>query len=402
MEEKAPLAHGDEQVWPITGAPFIVFLGFDRSCNGISKQQIELFALGIPDYDSETDPPQTDSPPPPPLLKQKLNPHVVVDLPRSIFFAALGSSIYFFSNVEAFDASCPFRCAPPPTVARFYPYTIFLDDKLYLLGGLKYDNEKARGNFHWMEVFDPKLGTWKTLTNPPVEISTRKMMVTPLPGPQNQILVIAPIWSSYGVPNCVVLTYDVKTDIWSLLDLCISKLFAGGSCELSSIRAPIPMVDGIFYWVKFGDCNDLVVYAYDIYNDDCFEGTLNMLQEVFGKREYLYQSCMAPTPLIHLCDHKFCLPLQSWTRNEKNHDRRHYLYCVVLNISPIFDGNEELHNDIRDLFNHKKLHVSVLSSEKYPMDHGVNILDTYLMNGSSLLSEASKAGARACKRQKAN
>ena len=138
------------------------------------------------------------------------------------------------------------------------------------------------------------------------------MMVTPLRGPRNQILVIAPIQSSYEGPNCVALTYDVKTDIWSLLDLCISKLFAGGSCELSSILAPIPMVDGILYWVKFGDCNDLVVYAYDIYNDDCFEGTLNMLQEVFRKREYLYQSYMAPTPgLIHLCDHKFCLPLQS-------------------------------------------------------------------------------------------
>ena len=54
MEEKAPLAHGDEQVWPITAAPFIVLLGFDRSSSGISKRQIELFALGIPDSDSET------------------------------------------------------------------------------------------------------------------------------------------------------------------------------------------------------------------------------------------------------------------------------------------------------------------------------------------------------------
>lgn len=77
MEEKAPLAHGDEQVLPITAAPFIVLLGFDRNSSGISKRQIELFALGIPDSDSET-----DSPPPPPLLKQKLNPHVVMDLPR--------------------------------------------------------------------------------------------------------------------------------------------------------------------------------------------------------------------------------------------------------------------------------------------------------------------------------
>ena len=79
-----------------------------------------------------------------------------MDLPRPIFFAALGSSVYFFSNVEAFDASCPFRCAPPPTVARYYPYTIFLDDKLYVLAGLNYASEKERGNFHWMEVFDSK------------------------------------------------------------------------------------------------------------------------------------------------------------------------------------------------------------------------------------------------------
>nr|POF03337.1 hypothetical protein CFP56_44940 [Quercus suber] len=254
-----------------------------------------------------------------------------------------------------------------------------------------------------MEVFDPKLGTWKTLTNPPVEITARSMIVTPLRGPQNQILVIAPIRSSYGGPNCVVLTYDVKTDIWSFLEHRISKLFAGGICGLSSKRAPIPMVDGILYWVKFGDCDDLVFHAYDHDNDDCFEGTLNMLQEVFGEREYLYQSCMAPPPgLIHLCDHKFCLPLQSWTKIEKNRDRQHFLYCVVLNISPIFDGNEELRDDMWDLINHKKLHVSVLSSERYPVDYGVKIFDSFLLNGSSLLSEASKAGARACKRQKAN
>ena len=67
---------------------------------------------------------------------------------------------------------------------------------------------------------------------------------------------------------------------------------------------------------------------------------------------------------------------------------RHFLYCVVLNISPILDGNEEdvddsednfPHNDMKDLFNCKKLHVSVHSSERYPMDHGVEILDTLLL-----------------------
>ncbi|KAF3961501.1 hypothetical protein CMV_013880 [Castanea mollissima] len=181
-----------------------------------------------------------------------------------------------------------------------------------------------------------------------------------------------------------------------LPDLTLIPSSLTTSCEPSSQRAPIPKVDGILYWVKFGDCNDLVVHAYDLYNDDCFEGTLNMLQEVFGKREYLYQSCMASPPgLIHLCDHKFCLPLQSWTRNEKNRDMRHYfLYCVVLNISPIFDdGNEELHNDIRDLFNPKKLHVSVLSSERYPMDHGVKILDTFLLRSHKHhVGEASHKG----------
>ena len=206
------------------------------------------------------------------------------------------------------------------------------------------------------------------------------MMVTLLHGPRNQILVIAPIQSSYEGPNCVALTYDVKTDIWSFLDHPIAKLFAGACCGLSSRRAPIQKVDGILYWVKFGDCNDLLFHAYDLYNDNCFEGTLNMLQEVFGERESLYQSCMAPPPgLIHLCDHKFCLPLQSWTKNEKNRDRYHFLYCVVLNISPIFDGNEELHDEFWDILNHKKLHVSVLSSERYPMDHGVKILDTFML-----------------------
>ncbi|XP_065627076.1 uncharacterized protein LOC136066535 [Quercus suber] len=86
------------------------WLGFDRSSSGISKQQIELFAIEIPDSDTEK-----DSPPPPPLLKQKLNPHVVMDLPQSIFIAALGSSVYCFGNVKAFDVSCP-----PAAAASFF------------------------------------------------------------------------------------------------------------------------------------------------------------------------------------------------------------------------------------------------------------------------------------------
>ena len=102
MEEKAPLAHGDEQVLPITAAPFIVLLGFDRNSSGISKRQIELFALGIPDSDSET-----DSPPPPPLLKQKLNPHVVMDLPRQgrsqkFWFGGAELHIYIYIHLHSY------------------------------------------------------------------------------------------------------------------------------------------------------------------------------------------------------------------------------------------------------------------------------------------------------------
>ncbi|KAL4616260.1 hypothetical protein ACB092_07G185700 [Castanea dentata] len=163
-------------------------------------------------------------------------------------------------------------CAPPPTVARSFPHTIVLDDKLYVMAGMMYDNEKARGNFHWMEVFDPKLGTWKTLTNPPVEISTHAMV------------------SSYGDPNGMFLTYDVAADFWTVLDRPIRKLFVGGSCELPSKRAPHPMVDGTLYWVKFEECNDL--HAYNLDNEECFEGKLNLLQEVFGKREYLFRNSM--------------------------------------------------------------------------------------------------------------
>lgn len=56
--------------------------------------------------------------------------------------------------------------APSLKYGRENPQTIVVDGKLYVFGGFDWDIE-IKGSVGWMEVFDPSLGRWESLPNPP-------------------------------------------------------------------------------------------------------------------------------------------------------------------------------------------------------------------------------------------
>ena len=55
------------------------------------------------------------------------------------------------------------------------PHIIILDGKLYVIGGLKYI---LTANYCFMEFFDPNIGTWEPLPNPPFHCQLSDMVTT--------------------------------------------------------------------------------------------------------------------------------------------------------------------------------------------------------------------------------
>lgn len=83
---------------------------------------------------------------------------------------AVGSKIYVIGGIDKASSSSvrildcgsdTWHDAPNMTVARSNPTAVFLDEKIYVMGGVKIDESK-----NWFEVFDVKTQTWSVLSNP--------------------------------------------------------------------------------------------------------------------------------------------------------------------------------------------------------------------------------------------
>nr|POE74262.1 elongation factor ts [Quercus suber] len=154
--------------------PAIVFGGYDCRKPGSHRSktmEMEWYAIKAPDPNAETFSSSSK--------RQKLNPFSTVELhKRNHNIAALGSCLYCFSKctnqVCTLDLNHPsdgWKQGPPTTLPReASPHTFVIDGKLYVIGGLK--STLPQEQQHWMEVFDPSLGTWESLPNPPSEITT--------------------------------------------------------------------------------------------------------------------------------------------------------------------------------------------------------------------------------------
>ncbi|XP_030944660.1 uncharacterized protein LOC115969203 isoform X1 [Quercus lobata] len=365
----------------------IVFGGFTRSKqpsvrdDGATVSQIEWFSIEVPDADADAD---ADAH----CQKQKLNPLSVMEIENKCYFAALDSSIYCISShryrdrVQIFDLTGGdidgWQPGPPSIVSRVGPHKFVVDGKLYILGGLR------KVESPWMEVLDPKIGVWKPLPNPPVEIGNHsRNVIALLLKPKKQILVSS--FLSQHTPDdrpldCRFLTYNIDDQSWEPLDTPVSK------CKLRRRsgfrpRTNTALADGdTLHWVSFDFLarHELVIHAYNLITDEWFEGYLDTCDEIFGKKELLAEH--RPHGLLHLGHSKFCLLLQSSfipNTNKRQRQREQYidipyLYCVVIVVSKIsnMDPDQE---------GFKDLNISVVATHKYPMDRSIDILDAQLL-----------------------
>ncbi|XP_065620145.1 uncharacterized protein LOC136063543 [Quercus suber] len=375
---------------PNDDRPVIVFGGFtlDKQTSerddGALVSQIEWFSIDVPDADADSH-----------CQKQKLNPLSVMEIENQCYFAALDSSIYCISShhfrdrVQIFDLTGGdidgWQPGPPPIVSRVKPHKFVVDGKLYILGGVR------KVESPWMEVLDPKIGVWKPLPNPPVEVGHHsRSVVALLLKPKKQILVSS-LLSSDRPPKFRFLTYNIDDQSWEPLDTPVSfcKLLRGFGF---SQRTNTALADGdTLYWVSFDYFarHELVIHVYNLITDEWFEGYLNTRDDIFGKKELLTER--RPHGLLHLGHSKFCLLLQSsfipntnWRQREREqHIEIPYLYCVIIVVSKIsnMDPGQE---------GFKDLNISVVATHKYPMDRSIDILDAQLLDRCSYTSKQKK------------
>nr|XP_023920243.1 F-box/kelch-repeat protein At2g29830-like [Quercus suber] len=318
-----------------------------------------------------------------------LSPFAVTNLPKSTFFTAVGTSIFIFhdgvNKILTFKNSGDgdWKLAPPMKHPRKSPHIIVLDGKLYVIGGLKYP---LPANYCFMEVFDPDIGTWESLPNPP--------FMSPNPLYQPREMVTALLKNSYilvtSYTDSLFYIYQIFSRIWSPAPPVpnLSKV----DFHLAPHKIKSVSVDDMLYRISFrhvySPTKHLVIQAFKLSLNQWFEGCLNVGSEIFREYNEFLEDENPCCGLIHLCDQKFCLLLQSSYTEDGNgngdFDRRRsayfkrrsasssYLYSVVLEVSPIFDKP-------MDLAGFMGLNITVLSTEKYRLVRPLVIQDAMLV-----------------------
>ncbi|KAK9989213.1 hypothetical protein SO802_029452 [Lithocarpus litseifolius] len=329
-----------------------------------------------------------------PPIKSTLSPFAVLKLPTTTFFTAVGSYIFIFhdsvNKILTFNNSGDWKLAPPMNHPRTSPHIIVLDGKLYVIGGLIYPIGGLKyplpANYCFMELFDPDIGTWEPLPNPPFmdRLHQPREMVTSLLH-NREILV-----TSYT--DFLFCIYRIDERIWYFAPPLPNLL--EGNFLLPPGMVKSVGVGSMLYRVSFDHVDHpkhLVIQAFNLSLDQWFEGCLNVGSEIFGEYDEVLEDGYPCCGLIHLCDQKFCLLLQSSYTEDGNgngdFDRRRsayfkprsasssYLYSVVLEVSIILDKP-------RDLAGFMGLNIVVLSTEKYCLVSPLLIQDAMLVDST--------------------
>ena len=217
--------------------PF-VFLEDDGCC----KTTMSWFSILAPEIRS---PSSGTAPSSSPLrtLKSTLSLFSVLKLPTRTFFTAVGSNIFIFhvsvNKILTFNnSSGDWKLAPPMNYPRTSPHVIVLDGKLYVIGGLIHPIGGLKfplpANYCFMEFFDPDIGTWESLPNPPFIDQFDQPFMDQFHQPREMVIALLRdrkiLVTSYT--ESVLYVYYIDYRVWTLFsDLphfpCLSNLSKG-------------------------------------------------------------------------------------------------------------------------------------------------------------------------------
>jgi hypothetical protein len=223
------------------------------------------------------------------------------------------------------------KSGPPMLCPRSNCRILALDGKLFVFGG-------CDPSSHWGEFFDPVVGSWNALPDPPSRFDDRddddfdRMICVPLKD-SNTILVASFVSEHLSY---IFYTYNVATSCWATLEHLRSKMKPTASLHGWKAVA----ARNRLYWTDKSK-DKIILIAYDLDRDMWLDGRLSWL----GNESGFYSS---DEHLVHLGGSRFCALLQYKHKYEED---KYFFYRVII--------------DVDHDFYEKKLRISVLSTKKY-------------------------------------
>ena len=143
---------------------------------------------------------------------------------------------------------------------------------------------------------------------------------------------------------------------------------------ITRVNRAVVGADDTLYWASLNEDDQLlVVHAYCLYKNEWFEGFISPRRIIGMKEDISYMK--DPTP-VHLGGTKFCLLFQSyiphpWKPGMRISEMKNdwYLRSVVFDFSLESDPEKDFGD----------LHISVVSTQKYRLDHHVRFSDAVLL-----------------------
>ncbi|XP_030942576.1 uncharacterized protein LOC115967593 isoform X1 [Quercus lobata] len=289
--------------------------------------------------------------------------------------------IYSYMDVVPAASVEDWKPGLPMNFARYNPHTMVVDHKLYVLGGFQPNQKQDDG---WIEVFDPEEKKWESLPGPPDQIHS-SIMISGLLKSKKEIIIAKQRWDCH--PS-LFYSYNITTRCWNELSLpSDSKASVHSNVERAVILPPnigrAVTVGNTLYWISTEEDNDeCTIRAYDLDRNMWFEDHLNTAK-IFGRREYFSSIYSRGPGFLHLIDQKFCLLLQSSVKKKDPQLSIEYLYCVILDISPIYDQEDE---------DWGKFELRTVSTQKYSMDQYIDFLDCMLLDRVSGVKSVDRRG----------
>ena len=257
------------------------------------------------------------------------------------------------------EPRAPVVRGPPMAFARCNPHTMVVDQKLYVLGGFEPNQNQADG---WIEVFDPVVGKWESLPSPPDQIHST-VMISGLLKAKKEIIIAKQRWDRHPM---IFYSYNIMTRCWKPLATPASE----ASVHLPPNAGRAVTVGNTLYWISTEEHNrECIIRAYDLDRNIWFEEHLNTAA-IFGScgiQEHFSSIYSSGPGFLHLRDQKFCLLLQSSITKNYPQSSIEYLYCVILEISPIYE-----------LEGRGRFELTIVSFQKYSMDQYIDFLDCML------------------------
>lgn len=257
--------------------------------------------------------------------RQRITPLGSGLFPSSCMHVSLGSALYCFGGIN-FDTHPTtrdhemyildtnrveegFKKGPPMIKGRALTSPVIFGGKIYVFGGIEAPDEDRVEIFNpFGECFDPKLGKWNPISQPPDLLSYDILKLRfVFPYDEESIMLIAThsqreLFFIYNAISNSWINFPAHTP----LDTCSTPIKVGST----------------LYWVNG------FLHAYDLVSQESYSGRIEgSVLHLYQKDEYGYPDVIDHmAPLFHLSGNEFCFFYLAW---EEPHS---IIYCTKFRV----------------------------------------------------------------------